>query len=396
MQIPELPDNELLRLNVLPEYQLLDTLPEEDYDNITNLAATICDAPVSLITLLDKDRNFFKSHYGVPFQESPREISFCGHAILCDDPIFIITDARSDERFINNPLIDGAKAIFYAGVPLVTPEGYALGTLCIFDHEPRNLTSLQKQALITLGKQVVISMELRRQNLKLEATKAILIQQNIELKKFAGHVSHDLKSPLANIISLTQLLKDDLSNVISSESLVYFDHIEESASILKDYIDGLLLHYKADELIMAQKEDVHLSVISEDIQQLLLSKNDILSYSGGDLIKNINKSALIQILINLVDNALKYNNQHQRIVKISYLEEPFFHKFSVSDNGIGIAKSKQDLIFKLFATIPQENRKPSTGIGLSTIKNLVNKLGGDISVNSELGEGSVFTFTLAK
>ena len=304
MQIPKLPDNEILRLNILPEYQLIDTLPEADYDNITNLVATICNAPVSLITMLDRERNFFISHHGVQFQESPRDLSFCGHAIVSGDPIFIVKDSRVDERFIDNPFVDGAGAIFYAGVPLINPEGLALGTLCVFDHEPRVLDASQKNALITLGKQVVNSMELRRQNLKLKAAKDQLIQHNIELKKFASHVSHDLKSPLANIISLTQLLKEDLSNDISSESLVYFDHIEESAFILKDYIDGILLHYKAGELLSAKKEEVQLSIIIEDIKQLLLSKNDVLSFSGTDIIKNINKPALIQILMNLVDNAL--------------------------------------------------------------------------------------------
>ncbi|HUH26716.1 GAF domain-containing sensor histidine kinase [Gelidibacter sp.] len=396
MQSPKLPTNERLRLSVLSEYQLLDTLPEEDYDNVTSLVASICDAPMSLITMLDKERNFFKSHHGVPFQESPRDISFCGHAILGDGPIFIIQDARLDERFVNNPLIEGAKAIFYAGVPLVNPEGYALGTLCVFDHKPRILTDSQKHALITLGKQVVNSLELRRQNLKLQAAKNELTLHNIQLKKFASHVSHDLKSPLANIISLSQLLKEDLEGKHSDSSLEYLEYIEDSALILKDYIDGILLHYKADELIKEEKEDVQLSKLSEDISQLLLSKNDTLSYTGQDVIKNINKVALTQILINLVDNALKYNDSEKRLIEIAYVEESKFHKFLVSDNGIGIEKDKQDLIFNLFAIIPHDNIKRSTGIGLSTIKNLIDKLGGAIQVTSEVGVGSVFTFKIAK
>ena len=396
MQSPKLPTNERQRLDILSEYQLLDTLPEEDYDNITSLVATICDAPVSLITMLDKERNFFKSHHGVPFRESPRDISFCGHAILGDGPIFIIQDARLDERFTDNPLIEGANAIFYAGVPLVNPEGYALGTLCVFDHKPRILTDSQKNALITLGKQVVNSLELRRQNLKLQTAKDELTLHNIQLKKFASHVSHDLKSPLANIISLTHLLKDDLEGKHSDSSLEYLNYLEDSTLILKDYIDGILLHYKADELLKEEREDIQLSVISEKISHLLLSKDDTLSYSGQDAIKNINKAALTQILINLVDNALKYNVSEKRLIEIAYVEEPKYHKFSISDNGIGIEKEKQDLIFNLFAIIPHENIKRSTGIGLSTIKNLVNKLGGEIGVRSEVGIGSVFTFTIAK
>ncbi|MBA6153613.1 sensor histidine kinase [Gelidibacter maritimus] len=396
MKNPKLPENELQRLEVLSEYQLLDTLPEEEYDNITSLVATICDAPVSLITMLDKDRNFFKSHYGVPFNESPRDISFCGHAILDNGPIFIIEDARLDERFIGNPLIEDAMAIFYAGVSLINPEGYALGTLCVFDHKPRTLTTSQQNALITLGKQVVNTLELRRQNLKLQVAKKELTLHNIQLKKFASHVSHDLKSPLANIISLTDLLKDELIDRHSNSSLEYLEYIEDSALILKDYIDGILLHYKADELLIAKKEDIKLSELSKNISQLLLSKNDKLTYSGEDTIKNINKPALTQILINLVDNALKYNDAEKRLIHVSYVEEPKYHKFSVSDNGIGIEKDKQDVIFQLFTIIPHKNIKPSTGIGLSTIENLVNKLGGEISLSSEIGAGSVFTFTIAK
>ena len=396
MECPKLPANELQRLEAINEYGLLDTLPEEDYDNITKLVINICEVPIALITMIDNERNFLKSHHGIPIQESPREISFCAHAILSDEPIFIIKDARLDNRFIDNPLTVGSKAIFYAGVPLINPEGFALGTLCVFDHEPKELTRLQKEALIILGKQVVNLFELRRQNLKLEAAKKQLVKHNLELGKFASHVSHDLKSPLANIVSLTNLLKDDLTEQLSSESLEYFDHIEESALILRDYIDGILLHYKADELLISKKEDVQLSVLLEDIKQLLLSKNDMLLCSGENVIKNINKPALTQIFINLIDNALKHNDRDLRIVQISYIEEPYFHKFSVSDNGIGIEKNKQDSIFQLFTIIPNEKRKPSTGIGLSTIKNLVNNLGGEISVTSELGKGSVFTFTVAK
>ncbi len=396
METPKLPENELQRLSILSEYLLLDTLPEAEYDNITKLIATICNAPVSLITMIDKDRNFFKSHQGVPMQESPRDISFCGHAILSDDPIFIVKDARLDSRFIDNPLVDLADAIFYAGVPLINPEGLALGTLCIFDHEPRDLSELQIDALITLGKQVITSMELRRKNLKLEFTRKELFQHNLELKQFASHVSHDLKSPLANIISLTDFLKDDLIDDISVESLEQLNYISDSAIILKDYIDGILLHYKADELLLAKKEDVLLSALTENIKQLLVEKGDILVCAGEDVVHNINKSALTQILINLVDNALKFNDKKPRIITIAYFDEGNFHKFVVADNGIGIEEHNQEIIFKLFTTIFDKNTKTSTGIGLSTIKSLVNKLGGEISLASKIGEGSAFTFTIAK
>ncbi|GAB3002799.1 hypothetical protein GCM10027284_20760 [Cyclobacterium sediminis] len=137
---PRLPDNEKRRQFEVNKYQLLDTIPESSYDNITALMAYICDAPISLITLLDKDRNFLKSHYGLPFNESPRAISFCGHAINSQDAITIVEDSRKDERFHDNPLVTEHQAIFYAGAPLTNSEGFKLGTLCVYDTKPRKLT----------------------------------------------------------------------------------------------------------------------------------------------------------------------------------------------------------------------------------------------------------------
>ncbi len=396
MIYPKLPPNEMERLEAILQYQLLDTLPESDYDNITKLVASICNVPVSLITILDDKRNFFKSHYGFPMQEAPRDISFCSHAIVGNENIFVVRDARLDKRFTGNPLVEEHKAVFYAGVPLINPEGFALGALCVFDHQPRDLTDNQLESLTILGKQVVNLFELRRKNLNLEVSKTELMKNNLTLKSFASHVSHDLKSPLTNIISLTGFLREDTTNNLSFESKEYLNYIEESASILTDYIDGILKHYQTDELLNTKKEDVRLSELVNDIKQLLISKNDDLVYPREIVLKKVHKSALTQILINLVDNALKYNDCPKRIVDINYAEEPHHHKFSVTDNGLGIAEDQQESIFDLFKTIEHKDKKPSTGIGLSTVKDLVNKLGGDIIVSSKLGSGSTFTFTIKK
>lgn len=395
MKSPKLPTNEQERLHALQSYNLLDTLPEQDYDDITVLASTICNVPIALVTLLDSNRNFFKSHYGIPFSESPREISFCGHAILQDD-IFIINDAREDERFKGNPLLTEQNAIFYAGVPLINPEGFPLGTICVFDHEPRNLTNKQIEALKLLAKQVIKLFELRRKNIMLKKTKEDLKEQNEKLKLFASHVSHDLKSPLANIISLTDLLREENKDKLSLDSLEYLNYIEESTTILKDYIDGILMYYKADELLKEKNEDIELKELTDDIKQILTSKNDVLYISNNAIIKNVNKPALSQILINLVDNALKYNDKPNRRVEIEYMEDLFYHKFNVTDNGIGIPKDKQSEIFELFKTVKTPIVKSSTGIGLSTVKNLVEKLGGKITVSSEKDKGSTFFFTIKK
>jgi len=165
--------NETRRLKVLWQYDVLDTVPEEVFDDLTELAARICEAPIALISLIDEDRQWFKAKVGVTLNETSRDISFCSHAIKQHD-LFIIPDATQDERFANNPLvISDPKIRFYAGAPLITPDGYALGTLCVIDKVPRDLRPEQKQALRVLARHVMMQLEVRRHAKELnEANKA--------------------------------------------------------------------------------------------------------------------------------------------------------------------------------------------------------------------------------
>lgn len=166
------PQNEKRRLEVLWQYDVLDTLPEALFDDLTELAAGICEAPIALISLVDEKRQWFKSKFGTTLNETSRDVSFCAHAIQQPD-LFIIPDAAKDERFANNPLvISDPKIRFYAGAPLTTPDGYALGTLCIIDQVPRELRSEQKQALRILARHVVSQLELRRRMQEVQQRRA--------------------------------------------------------------------------------------------------------------------------------------------------------------------------------------------------------------------------------
>jgi len=185
--------NEARRLKVLWQYEILDTVPEEVFDDLTELAARICEAPIALISLIDEDRQWFKSKVGVSVSETSRDISFCAHAIKQTE-LFIIPDATLDQRFANNPLVTSDPKIrFYAGAPLITPDGYALGTLCVIDKVPRELRLEQQQALRVLARHVMTQLELRRHSKELseahkakEATKEELDKvqaENVKLKR---------------------------------------------------------------------------------------------------------------------------------------------------------------------------------------------------------------------
>jgi GAF domain-containing protein len=158
-----LPANEKRRLEVLWRHEVLDTPPEQPFNDLTELAAYICETPIALVSLVDEKRQWFKARVGLTETETARDISFCAHAILQRE-VLIVPDAWRDARFANSPLVTAKPYIrFYAGAPLLDAEGLALGTLCVIDHKPRELKEGQIQALKTLARLVVSQLEYRRQ-----------------------------------------------------------------------------------------------------------------------------------------------------------------------------------------------------------------------------------------
>lgn len=393
-------NKEARRLESLHSYSIMDTPMEAEYDNLTALAAQICGTPISLVTLLDGRRQWFKSRHGLDVPETPKEHAFCAHAINHSERVFQVEDSRKDERFRGNPLVDGRpNVIFYAGVPLKGADGLPLGTLCVIDHKPRKLDEDQIAALGILSDQVMNLLELRRKTIELEKANNELIQNNQELEKFAYLAAHDLKSPLNNILALTEILEESNLSQISDSNKEVIEMIKLSSETLSRLITGILDHSRPVRTAERQIEAVDLGMLVKKMEGLF-------SKLGNFKLKLISKLdkidtdywALKRILINLVANAINYGDKETTEIELRVEANELDYIIAVSDNGPGIDERYHDTIFDLFRTLSNVDRfgRQSTGIGLATVKKTVEELGGNISVHSKNGKGTTFRFTLRR
>ena len=385
------------RLQSLRDYGILYSEREDTYQQITELASQITGMPVSLISFVDESDVWFKASSGIDICSVDRNISLCSHMVASQQKNLVVNNLKEDKRFADNPFanLEENPMLFYAGVCLVDAEEQSLGTLCVIDHQPNTISQEQLNALDNLGKQVIKLIELHKRNHELRQAQETLKIKNGELREFAGRVSHDMKMPLANIIVTTDLLRAKFRKSIDEDVRDYLDYLKGSSFNLSDYIDGLLDHYQSDETASRPQESFDLNHLLEEIVELLNIKHNCeINFPEINHDIKCNRSALEQIFLNLIGNALKYNDKDDAIITIDCQRENDIYHFEVSDNGVGIPKDKLNDIFKLFSTIGNLDRegKRGHGIGLSTVKKLCNNLGGDIKVESTLGQGSSFKF----
>jgi signal transduction histidine kinase/DNA-binding response OmpR family regulator len=402
-QLP-IPKNEAERLQALMSYNIMDTATEEDFDSVTRLASHICGTPIALITLLDSRRQWFKSRIGVDMEETPRDISFCQHAIMQDE-LFEIKDAFKDSRFYDNPLVTGKPgARFYAGVPLSTPEGFNLGSLCVIDTVPRNLTDDQKEAMYTLARQVILQLELRKKNMELEAEKKQIETLMAVKDTFHANMSHELRTPLNAVIGFSDVLG---GTPLSESQHDYVESIRHAGQklllLINDVLDFSKIStgnvqlehqtYNLKSLMQKNFALFRITAIEKQLQYTMEIDPEVPAFVKGDQLR------LSQVLMNLIGNAFKFTrfgSVKLSIVLISKDGNTARLRFRVSDTGIGIPESQLHNIFERFTQADSDTSRKygGTGLGLSIAKSLVELHNSELQIDSELGRGTEFFFDI--
>jgi signal transduction histidine kinase len=396
MQIAPIPDNEQARIQALLQYEILDTEAEVEYDGFVKLASYICQTPIALVSLVDPTRQWFKAKVGCSAPETSRDIAFCAHAIFQSD-MFVVPDTLTDPRFMDNPLVTGEPYIrFYAGAPLITPEGLAIGTLCAIDQVPRDLTGEQLTALQFLSWQVVTQLELRRQTKEL--------QQLVESKNKLFHiVSHDLRSPFNGILAFSQTLAEEAETLSREEIQDFSQTVLTSAEQFMHLIDNLLQCTRFElGTLDYQPTTVALDTVAMNVLTLLKGnsakkKIDIVYQANSAAEVFADSTMLHSIVQNLVGNALKFTPVEGRVT-IQTEEQDTMIQVSVIDTGVGVSPEKLAGLFEVMAGRSTDGTagEKGTGLGLLLCKDLVEKHGGRLWVDSVVGQGTSFHFTLPK
>jgi signal transduction histidine kinase len=380
--------NDEERLKELLDYKILDTEPETAYDELSELASMICQTPMALVSLVDRERQWFKSKKGITDKELPRETSFCGHAIHESD-IFIIRDSRKDLRFHNNPLVESGLVRFYAGVPLLTPRGHALGTLCIIDQKPRDITPEQITALKTLAKQVSRNLELHRSLIDLsekyseiKTLSKVVTQQKAELieaAKFvamgtlASGMAHEINNPLAVIHGIQRRIAVMLEKGLDQDKL---KDMNSTLDVMVQRITGItrgLLEYSRESgkeaLATVGVKDIldkSLGMCRQRLQQCQIQVQLPHEVEGSLTVRPLQIAQILMHLINNAHDAILHTDE--KWIKIEVQDEAERICLSVMDSGQGIPSEVAERIMEPFFTT--KDIGAGTGLGLSIAKGI--------------------------
>lgn len=392
------PLNEAERLNNLHQYNILDTLPEETWDNITRMASLICGTPISVISLVAQDRQWFKSIVGLDATETSRDVAFCAYTIL-DDQILHVEDALKDDRFKDNELVTGDPHIrFYAGTPISSSEGFNLGALCVIDTKPHALSDDQKLALAHLGKQITALLDLHLKNQVLEAA----LQTK---RQFLSMISHEIRTPLNAIMGYSDLMHLTLDEEENSTPLM--EELQEYAKLNQDAGRRLLkLIDNVFALMTAQSHSPEFQLepvpLHHFAQELVKSYQPMLDQKGNEVhiripkdLKLVFDANILHVALgNLLSNACKFTQQGEINIETRFTENHL--ELQLSDNGIGMTECELSQLFTPFYKADTSNTVEGSGLGLALSKEVLAHIGGNIEVQSQPKKGTTFTLSLPK
>lgn len=375
----------------------MDTPPEPAFDELTELAARLCDTPISLISLVDESRQWFKSKVGMVTCQTPRDQAFCGYVVLENGPL-IVTNAAVDQRFYDNALVTGPPGIrFYAGIPLRSAEGYALGALCVIDLHPRSLTERQLADLIALARQAETQLQYRACTRALSTARDAMASASSAKSMFVATMSHEIRTPLTAITGFMDLLLDENSPEVRAE---YAATVRTNSNLLMNIVN--------DALDIAKIENGKLTIESAQCQtsQLLVDMERLftpqvqakgigLRIVAETTIPDMFRSDPLrvrQVLVNLLSNAIKFTLQGEVVLATSWKNGVL--AFEVRDSGIGMTSEQQSSLFVPFAQASDDTWRKfgGTGLGLTISKSLADLLGGSLNVRSSPGKGTIFRF----
>ena len=436
--------NETERINALHRYNILDTPPDGSFDRITSMAAKLIKVPIAIVSLVDSDRIWFKSHHGLDIQQIDRSPGLCASAILSQE-LYVITDASKDVRSLTNPLVVSEFGLrFYAAAPLTTHDGYNLGTLCVIDKQIRSISTEELEILKDLAAVVMDQIELRLAARNIDWLNSELKQEIIERKRaesmaqkanqakseFLANMSHELRTPLNGILGYAQIMqrdKDATPKQLDGINIIYQcgSHL---LTLINDILDLSKIEAKKLELY---PKDFHLATFLQGVAEICRIKAEqkeiafrVQTLNQLPAAIHADEKRLRQVLINLLGNAIKFTDTGSVTFKVGVIDtsvrvkeiesgeenaetnnqqpttnnqQPTTHKirFQVEDTGIGMNPNQLSKIFLPFEQVGDGDRKvEGTGLGLTISQKIVQMMGSQFQVESTPGVGSKFWFDL--
>ncbi|MBB2804035.1 GAF domain-containing sensor histidine kinase [Xanthomonas arboricola] len=374
------PPSEALRLQALRSYGILDTPREAAFEDITRLASIICQTPIALISLVDAERQWFKSELGMGERETPLFKSMCAHALL-DSDVLVVPDTREDVRFSRNPLVTGEAPLhFYAGAVLKTSEGLPLGTVCVLDRQPRQLSAEQVDALRALARQTMAQLELRRALQLAEESD----RYRSRLMAIAGH---DLKTPLRTAAYAIDKMRRH-ANVDSVPTLVT---ARDAINLVARNLDELATLAAASETATPDLQPLALEDVLHSVlgvwRQPAIDKCLALRHVPTSLRVRSHPTLLTTLLGNLIGNAVKYTERGRVLVGVR--RRPGHAVVEIIDSGIGLNLDHPEQVFQAFRQA--DPRSDGLGIGLWIVHRTAETLGCEVDVRPRPGGGTCFS-----